>query len=121
MRCKNKEMVKVVLQKHCATTQQYSWGNRDVFRYGAFVLQKGIKTNATQSIPSPVKNLCEVHNHVKLEKLLGAIGWEYLRTCPLTLQDLGKEHIGKQRGFQLVNPTDQWFPGKLSFKNKINS
>ena len=77
------------------------------------MLQKGIKTNATQSIPSPVKNLCEVHNHVKLEKLLGAVGWEYLRTCPLTHQDMGKDHIGKQRGFQLVNPTDQWFPGML--------
>ncbi|KAJ9587712.1 hypothetical protein L9F63_018863, partial [Diploptera punctata] len=72
---------------------------------------KGIKTNATKSISSPVKNLCEVHTHVKLEKLLGAIGWEYLRTCPLTLQDLGKNHIAKQRGFQLVNPTNQWFPG----------
>ncbi|KAJ9574245.1 hypothetical protein L9F63_026111, partial [Diploptera punctata] len=59
---------------------------------------KGIETNATKSISSPVKNLCEVHTHVKLEKLLGAIGWEYLRTCPLTLQDLGQEPHCKAEG-----------------------
>lgn len=77
-----------------------------------FCLQKGIKTNATQSIPSPVMNLCDMNSHVKLEKLLGAIGWEYLRTCPYSAEDRGKDFIGKQRGFQLINPTDQWFPGK---------
>jgi len=77
-----------------------------------FCLQKGIKTNATQSIPSPVMNLCDVNSHVKLEKMLGAIGWEYLRTCPYSAEDRGEDFIGKQRGFQLINPTDQWFPGK---------
>ena len=77
-----------------------------------FCLQKGIKTNATQSIPSPVTNLCDVNSNVKLEKLLGAIGWEYLRTCPYFAEDRGEDFIGKQRGFQFINPTDQWFPGK---------
>jgi lipoyltransferase 1 len=77
-------------------------------------LQKGIKTNATQSIPSPVMNLCDVNSHVKLEELLGAIGWEYLRTCPYSAEDRGKDFIRKQRGFQFVNPTDQWFPGKCT-------
>jgi lipoyltransferase 1 len=77
-------------------------------------LQKGIKTNATQSIPSPVMNLCEMNSHVKLEKLLSAIGWEYLRCCPYTAKDKGKDFIQKQRGFQFINPTDQWFPGKCS-------
>ncbi|PSN32985.1 Lipoyltransferase 1 [Blattella germanica] len=83
--------------------------------------KKGIKTNATQSIPSPVINLCDVHHHVKLEKLLGAVGWEYLRTCPHTLQDKGKEHIGQQRGFQLVNPTDAWFPGLDKLRSEFRS
>jgi len=77
-----------------------------------FCLQKGINTNATQSIPSPVMNLCDVNSHVKLEKLLGIIGWEYLRTCPYSAEDRGEDFIGKQLGFQLINPTDQWFPGK---------
>lgn len=77
-----------------------------------FCLQKGIKTNATQSIPSPVMNLCDVNSHVKLEKMLGTIGWEYLRSCPYSAEDRGEDFIGKQRGFQLINPTDQWFPGK---------
>jgi len=72
---------------------------------------KGIKTNATQSIPSPVTNLCDVNSHVKLEKLLAAVGWEYLRTCPYSAEDRGEDFIRKQRGFQLINPTDQWFPG----------
>ncbi|PNF29215.1 Lipoyltransferase 1, mitochondrial [Cryptotermes secundus] len=72
---------------------------------------KGIKTNATQSIPSPVMNLCDLNSHVKMEKLLASIGWEYLRTDPYSAEDKGEDFIGKQRGFQFINPTDQWFPG----------
>jgi lipoyltransferase 1 len=59
-------------------------------------------------------NLCDINIHVKMEKLLGVIGWEYLRTCPYSAEDKGKEFIGRHRGFQLINPTDQWFPGKWS-------
>jgi lipoyltransferase 1 len=57
-------------------------------------------------------NLCDLNSHVKMEKLLASIGWEYLRTCPYSAEDRGEDFIGKQRGFQFINPTDQWFPGK---------
>ncbi|XP_069686994.1 lipoyl amidotransferase LIPT1, mitochondrial isoform X2 [Periplaneta americana] len=82
---------------------------------------KGIKTNATKSVSSPVMNLCEANSHVKVEKLLSAIGWEYLRTCPYSLQDKGKDYIGQQRGFQLVNPTDKWFPGLDKLRDEFAS
>ncbi|XP_021915738.1 lipoyltransferase 1, mitochondrial isoform X2 [Zootermopsis nevadensis] len=81
----------------------------------------GIKTNATQSIPSPVMNLCDVNSHVTVEKLLSTIGWEYLRTCPYTAEDRGKDFIMKQRGFQFINPTDQWFPGLDKLRAELTS
>lgn len=39
------------------------------------------------------------------------VGWEYMRTHPLKLIDGGVEYANLQKGFQLVNPTEQWFPG----------
>ena len=64
-------------------------------------------------MPSHTKNLADNNDNINFERLLNAIGWEYLRTTALTLEDGGNELIGKQRGFQLINPTDQWFPGKF--------
>ncbi|XP_067008344.2 lipoyl amidotransferase LIPT1, mitochondrial isoform X2 [Anabrus simplex] len=84
-------------------------------------VEKGIVTNATTSVPSPVMNLGEVNRNVKVELLLGAIGWEYLRTCPFTMEDGGQELISKQRGFQLVNPTEDWFPGLNKLRNEFQS
>lgn len=56
-------------------------------------------------------NLCEINRQVKVDKLMAAVGWEYLRTCPVTSEDGGAEQISKQRGFSKVNPTESWFPG----------
>ena len=58
-------------------------------------------------------NLSEVDNRVTVDSLQTAIGYEYLRTAALSLEDGGTNQISKQRGFQFVNPTDDWFPGKL--------
>lgn len=55
-------------------------------------------------------NLCEENSNINVESLMSAIGWEYLRTNALTLGD--KQHVSEQEGFQLINPTEQWFPGK---------
>lgn len=73
--------------------------------------ETGITTNATQSIRSPVKNLTEINPHVRIDKLMNAIGWEFLRTKPLVAEDGGYNLVQKQRGFQMINPTDGWFPG----------
>lgn len=72
---------------------------------------KGIQTNATASVPSPITNLHDVNPHVTVPKLLSALGWEYLRSSPLSLEDGGVDFASKQGGFQLVNPTEDWFPG----------
>lgn len=42
-----------------------------------------------------------------------SVGWEYLRTHPLELIDGGMELANRQKGFQMVNPTEEWFPGKI--------
>ncbi|KAL0268314.1 UNVERIFIED_CONTAM: hypothetical protein PYX00_010307 [Menopon gallinae] len=70
-----------------------------------------IETNATRSVPSPTRNLREVNYRVKNDRLLSALGWEYLRTTAISNEDGGQEQIAKQRGFQFINPTDKWFPG----------
>lgn len=75
------------------------------------LLQDEIETNATRSLASPTRNLREVNYHVKNDRLLSALGWEYLRSTAITNQDGGPEQINKQRGFQFINPTDKWFPG----------
>ncbi|KAJ1532387.1 hypothetical protein ONE63_000987 [Megalurothrips usitatus] len=72
---------------------------------------KGIQTNATVSVPSPTVNLQDVNPHVTVEKLLSSLGWEFLRSSPLSLEDGGLDYASKQGGFQLVNPTEDWFPG----------
>lgn len=72
---------------------------------------KGIETNATASVPSPTLNLHDVNPHVTVEKMLSSLGWEFLRSSPLSLEDGGMEYASKQGGFQLVNPSEDWFPG----------
>lgn len=72
---------------------------------------KGIETNATVSVPSPTVNLHDLNPHVTVEKMLSSLGWEFLRSSPLSLQDGGMEYASKQGGFQLINPTEDWFPG----------
>nr|CAD7448582.1 unnamed protein product [Timema bartmani] len=81
----------------------------------------GISTNATQSTPSPVMNLCEVNSHINMEQLFSAVGWEFLRTCPQSMQDGGHDLISQQYGFQLVNPTEGWFPGLEKSREELAS
>lgn len=78
-------------------------------------------TNATTSTRSPIKNLTEVNSNVRMDNLVNAIGWEYLRTKPLSLEDGGYDHIQKQKGFQLVNPSEDWFPGINKLRDDYSS
>lgn len=70
-----------------------------------------IVSRATTSVRSPVKNLIDVNRHVNVAQLETAIGYEFLRTAASTLDDGGRDLMMTQRGFQLINPTDQWYPG----------
>lgn len=53
-----------------------------------------------------------------MDKLITAIGWEYLRTKALVLEDGGENLIQRQKGFQFINPTEDWFPGIWMMKFK---
>ncbi|XP_026275491.1 lipoyltransferase 1, mitochondrial [Frankliniella occidentalis] len=82
---------------------------------------KGITTNATASVPSPTVNLQDVNPNVTVEKLLSALGWEFLRSSPLSLKDGGLDYASQQGGFQLVNPTEDWFPGLEEIREEFVS
>lgn len=56
-------------------------------------------------------NLVEDKPGLDIQNLIKAIGWEYMRTTALTMEDGGMELANRQKGFQMVNPTEQWFPG----------
>ncbi|KAH8277651.1 hypothetical protein KR018_003047 [Drosophila ironensis] len=68
-------------------------------------------SRATASVPSPIRNLVDVNRTVNVSQLRSAVGYEYLRTTATALEDGGSAQTMKQRGFQLVNPTNKWFPG----------
>lgn len=70
---------------------------------------------------SATKNLADVNKSVNVQQLLTAIGYEFLRTPADKLVDGGREHVMKQRGFQLINPTEKWFPGLSELRENFSS
>lgn len=80
-----------------------------------------IKTNATQSVKSKIMNICEENPKITVSKLMQAVGWEYMRTPAMTLIDGGKELANQQKGFQMINPTEQWFPGINEIRDEFTS
>ncbi|CAH4031314.1 unnamed protein product [Pieris brassicae] len=79
------------------------------------------ETTATPSTPSPVVNLADLDNRVTVESLQTAIGYEYLRTPALHIEDAGERHISQQRGFQFVNPTEDWYPGIAELRKELTT
>lgn len=80
-----------------------------------------IVTKATASVPSPVKNLVDINRHVNFSQLLSAVGYEFLRTSATSLYDGGRHLMMKQRGFQLINPTEKWFPGLMEIRENFTA
>ncbi|XP_055619570.1 lipoyltransferase 1, mitochondrial [Toxorhynchites rutilus septentrionalis] len=80
-----------------------------------------IISKATASVPSPVKNLADVNRTVNIQQLLSAIGYEFLRTPATQLTDGGRDLLMKQLGFQLINPTEKWFPGLSELRENFAS
>lgn len=76
---------------------------------------------ATVSVPASVRNLCDVNRSVNIPQLLSAVGYEYLRTAATELEDGGYAQTQQQRGFQLVNPTEKWFPGIKEIRDEFAS
>ncbi|CAG4977946.1 unnamed protein product [Parnassius apollo] len=79
------------------------------------------ETKATESTRSPVANLADLDNKITVEGLQTAVGYEYLRTPALNIEDGGQDLIMKQRGFQFINPTDDWFPGLAKLREELQS
>lgn len=78
-------------------------------------------SKATASVPSPIKNLTDVNRTVNIQQLLSAIGYEFLRTPATQLTDGGRDLLMKQLGFQLINPTEKWFPGISELRENFAS
>ncbi|XP_043643758.1 lipoyltransferase 1, mitochondrial [Drosophila teissieri] len=78
-------------------------------------------SKATASVPSPIRNLVDVNRTVNVSQLRSAVGYEYLRTAATTLEDGGSNQTMQQRGFQLVNPTEKWFPGIEELRSSYSS
>ncbi|XP_061387233.1 lipoyltransferase 1, mitochondrial-like [Musca vetustissima] len=78
-------------------------------------------SKATASVRSPIKNLVDVNRTVNVPQLLSAVGYEFLRTSATELEDGGSTQTMKQRGFQLVNPTEKWFPGINALREEFSS
>jgi len=64
-------------------------------------------------------NMSEIDSRVTKDGLLSAIGWEFMRTSAYSLKDGGKTLAEKQRGFQMINPSDKWFPGITEIRNRL--
>ncbi|XP_043276398.1 lipoyltransferase 1, mitochondrial isoform X2 [Venturia canescens] len=58
---------------------------------------------------------------IQTDALMNALGWEYLRTRALNLVDGGHNLVSQQKGFQMINPTEEWFPGLEKLKNEYKS
>ncbi|XP_022914879.1 lipoyl amidotransferase LIPT1, mitochondrial [Onthophagus taurus] len=65
-------------------------------------------------------NLSDENYKINVESLLSAIGWEFLRTEALTLKDGGKDLANQQKGFNMINPTEKWFPGLMEIRDELS-
>lgn len=65
--------------------------------------------------------MTDVNRNVNIPQLISAIGYEYLRTHATELNDEGQDLLQKQRGFQLINPTEKWFPGLMELRETFAS
>lgn len=64
-------------------------------------------------------NLCEENYDVNVCKLVKALGWEFMQTHALAVKDGGSLLATQQKGFQLINPTDSWFPGIKKIRSDL--
>lgn len=47
--------------------------------------------------------------------------YEFLRTNATELVDGGRDQVMRQQGFQLINPTEKWFPGITELRTNLES
>ncbi|XP_017782287.1 PREDICTED: lipoyltransferase 1, mitochondrial-like [Nicrophorus vespilloides] len=66
-------------------------------------------------------NITQIDPKVTMDGLLSAIGWEFLRFDSETVKDGGMQLAKKQNGFQMINPSENWFPGITEIRNRLAS
>lgn len=55
------------------------------------------------------------------ERHIFTSSYEFLRTSATELHDGGRHLMMKQNGFQLINPTEKWFPGLMEIRDTFAS
>ncbi|XP_018328278.1 lipoyltransferase 1, mitochondrial-like [Agrilus planipennis] len=85
---------------HCTLLVNVNLNN---LRKSLKVNERGIKTNATQSTKSSIKNLTDINPNITVESLISNIGSEYLGT------DI--------YNFKRINPTEDLYPGLIELRN----
>ena len=68
----------------------------------------------------PIKNLATASPGLNVNVLQEAVGWQFLRTN-IDGQDEGFEAACQQRGFQMIRPDNDWFPGLDEIKEELLS
>ena len=117
----------VITHKHnlfftlCALLLLVVWASKFNLITKLLFSQAEISSKATASVRSPIKNLADVNKSVNIQQLLTAIGYEFLRTPAENLIDGGRDQVMQQRGFQLINPTEKWFPGLNEIRENFAS
>lgn len=60
-----------------------------------------------------VMNLSDANKNISVEQLIASIGSKYLCTPIEGPESSSQQTFQQSNGFTLVNPTDDWFPGKF--------
>jgi len=80
-----------------------------------------VESRATQSVRVPVQNLAKYDPLIfNVSNLQEALGYQFLRTN-VDGHDGGMEALQQTRGFQLVRPDDDWFPGLGKIREEFES
>ncbi|XP_066155509.1 lipoyl amidotransferase LIPT1, mitochondrial-like [Euwallacea fornicatus] len=96
--------------------QENNVNQKECFQVSANVKNPEVPTSTPKMM-----NLCEENPEVTVSSLIRAIGWEFLRTKALTFKDGGMEFANHQKGFHLINPTENWFPGLKEIRDAYKS
>jgi len=80
----------------------------------------GVESRATQSVRVPVQNLQQYDPHINVNRLQESVGYQFLRTN-VDGVDGGMEALQQTRGFQMIRPDEDWFPGILKIREEFES
>jgi len=80
----------------------------------------GVESRATQSVRVPVQNLQQYDPHINVNRLQESVGYQFLRT-DVNGEDGGMEALQQTRGFQMIRPDEDWFPGILKIREEFES